>query len=148
MAHPDTQPENFLWRTPAHADAGELSLQLNELVLIDFGFSARCPHHAEREVRVNTGSPSYCSPEVALHGLCSQRSDSWSLGVVLYSLLTGTLPYPQVSHATSCRVTATSLPRHCHVTATSLTLPYPHRRRTGVSYGPAWATSKSPSHWL
>jgi serine/threonine-protein kinase len=40
------------------------------------------------------GTADYFSPEYILHGTVDTRSDLYSLGVVLYEMLTGTVPYP------------------------------------------------------
>lgn len=40
------------------------------------------------------GTADYFSPEYILHGTVDARSDIYSLGVVLYEMLTGTVPYP------------------------------------------------------
>jgi serine/threonine protein kinase len=40
------------------------------------------------------GTADYFSPEYILHGTIDARSDLYSFGVVLYEMLTGTVPYP------------------------------------------------------
>ena len=51
--------------------------------IIDFGY---CQIIDPRKVMktFNVGSPSYMSPEAYLRTLYSEKSDSWSLGVILY----------------------------------------------------------------
>ena len=60
----------------------------NRAVIIDFGY---CQIIDPRRVMktFNVGSPSYMSPEAYLRTLYSEKSDSWSLGVILYELLHG-----------------------------------------------------------
>ena len=41
------------------------------------------------------GSPNYCAPEAAMGQPCDGRADVFSLGVILYHMLTGKLPYPK-----------------------------------------------------
>ncbi|HEY0594029.1 MAG TPA: protein kinase, partial [Thermoanaerobaculia bacterium] len=68
--------------------------------VLDFGLARTNEPPAEDEVtRVRTqtgaivGTPSYMSPEQALGRPVDHRSDLFSLGVVLYELITGRLPF-------------------------------------------------------
>ena len=45
------------------------------------------------------GSPEYMAPEVLQGGMHTRQSDLWSLGIVLYEMYTGTLPFKAVSFA-------------------------------------------------
>lgn len=40
----------------------------------------------------NVGSPAYMAPEALLKTLYSEKSDSWSLGIILYEMLHGSTP--------------------------------------------------------
>lgn len=60
------------------------------VVLMDFGAGRRVDH-----VRTDlTGTPLYLAPEVLNGAPATVRSDVYSLGVLLYFLLTGTYPIP------------------------------------------------------
>jgi serine/threonine-protein kinase len=82
VIHRDIKPSNVLWSA-----AGEL-------VLTDFGIAQRSL------VRGNTartdeifGTPGYLSPEHAQGLPVSPASDIYALGVLLYELITGVLPF-------------------------------------------------------
>ena len=61
-------------------------------VLIDFGLARGQAIAVEREQR-QAGTFQYCPPEQLKAMRCDERSDLYSLGVVLYEALTGTLPF-------------------------------------------------------
>ena len=82
VVHRDVKPENILLRADgSHA-------------LADFGI-ARTADMATVMTRegVTLGTPHYMSPEQLQGKPLDGRSDLYSLGVVLYQLLTGALPY-------------------------------------------------------
>lgn len=80
--HRDIKPENILFRSD------------NSAVLSDFGV-ARGATTNSRMTHVGTvvGTPHYMSPEQTKGNSVDGRSDLYSLGVVFYEMLTGTLPY-------------------------------------------------------
>ena len=80
--HRDIKPENILFRSD------------NSAVLSDFGV-ARGASTNSRMTHVGTvvGTPHYMSPEQTKGNNVDGRSDLYSLGVVFYEMLTGTLPY-------------------------------------------------------
>ncbi|KAJ9506828.1 hypothetical protein QJQ45_030402, partial [Haematococcus lacustris] len=71
----------------AHHDARLLAMQV-----IDFGLSAFFV--PDKRLRVHCGSPSYAAPEiVARKHYDGPPVDVWSLGVVLFAMLAGYLPF-------------------------------------------------------
>ena len=81
ITHRDIKPENIL-----------LDSSQNNIKLIDFGLSNYC---AEKELLQSAcGSPCFASPEMLsgnpYNGI---TTDIWSSGIVLYSMLVGTLPF-------------------------------------------------------
>ena len=80
VVHRDIKPANIFCTT--HSDG----------VLGDFGV-ARETDGASRIAAI-AGTPAYMAPE-AFSGNATASSDLWSLGVMLYELLTGRRPFPQ-----------------------------------------------------
>ncbi len=82
LVHCDVKPHNFLV-TP------DLRLKVT-----DFGIArVMSSIHPDEEADVVWGSPQYFSPEQAGGGPPSFASDVYSLGVVLYQMFTGQLPF-------------------------------------------------------
>ncbi|MBL8955638.1 MAG: serine/threonine protein kinase [Myxococcaceae bacterium] len=65
------------------------------LKLLDFGLAKRSfdGHSAQTSGMVVTGTPDYMSPEQARGADVSPRSDLYSLGVIAFEMLTGTIPF-------------------------------------------------------
>ncbi|MDE2354572.1 MAG: protein kinase [Betaproteobacteria bacterium] len=81
--HLDIKPDNILLREDGDA------------VLIDYGFAhhARYPDLFQEESRLAVGSTPYMAPEQAVGVRDEPRSDQFALGVTLYQLATGRLPF-------------------------------------------------------
>lgn len=79
IIHRDIKPANIL-------------LQGDTPRLADFGISRAVETNTISSVIV--GTESYMSPE-AFEGVRSAQTDTWSVGVLLYHLLKGSLPFPQ-----------------------------------------------------
>ena len=64
--------------------------------IIDFGFAAFTmdSHGRTQRLKIFCGTPSYMAPElVRKHEYGGEQVDMWALGVLLYSMLTGTFPF-------------------------------------------------------
>ena len=101
VIHRDLKPGNILVAT---VDAQALPK------LIDFGI-ATSAHKSADGMRDHAGTPDYMSPEqsglIADAAHIDTRSDIYSLGVVLYELLTGALPYESSARALPGTLTKT-----------------------------------------
>jgi eukaryotic-like serine/threonine-protein kinase len=81
--HLDLKPANVLLHPDGHA------------VLLDFGLSchAHYPDLLAEELRKAVGSPAWIAPEQVVGVRGDPRSDIFALGVMLYELATGELPF-------------------------------------------------------
>uniref|UniRef100_A0A0G4F2U8 Protein kinase domain-containing protein n=1 Tax=Chromera velia CCMP2878 TaxID=1169474 RepID=A0A0G4F2U8_9ALVE len=98
ILHRDVKPENLMFRyTPTSAPNSQAA---HELALIDFDTCKMLDVPAEEygEVvngkRRLVGTYGYLAPEVLRGGEYSASSDMWSVGVILYILMTGIPPLP------------------------------------------------------
>jgi serine/threonine protein kinase len=104
VVHRDLKPGNIMLRDD------------DSVALIDFGISQLTseakiePEQAEREI---SGTPYYMSPEQAAGLAADERADLYSLGVILYQMLTGEKPYVGAT-------TAEILEQHRHAAVPAL----------------------------
>ena len=84
ILHCDLKPENLMI-TPS-----------GQVKILDFGFARRTPTNETRTLEVSEvlgGTPGYIPPEVLMGGVPDERSDIFSMGVVLYETLLGHHPF-------------------------------------------------------
>lgn len=82
VVHRDLKPANVCVDLPSQT-----------LTLVDFG-AARVQDAMVTRTGVTLGTPAYMAPELLAGEPADARSDTYALGVMLYELLCGRLPYP------------------------------------------------------
>ena len=92
VLHRDLKPSNLLVTSGAEGPAAKI---------IDFGIArslgGRLSEDSPRTGTAVLGTPDYMSPEAFAGADLDTRTDVYSLGVVLYELLTGTRPFEEAS---------------------------------------------------
>lgn len=85
VIHRDIKPSNILFTDATHRHA----------VLTDFGLARLCDETGAKLTVTGAmvGTPTYMSPEAVRGEPCDGSSDIYSLGVVLYEMVTGRPPY-------------------------------------------------------
>ena len=81
IVHRDVKPSNIM------------VVRDGQVKITDFGIARMASSTVQTQVGVVLGSPKYMSPEQVLGKLIDQRSDIFSLGVMLYEMLTGQPPF-------------------------------------------------------
>jgi serine/threonine protein kinase len=86
IVHRDLKPENILVQTTPHG---------LKVKVLDFGIAALRDVKAGRLTKAGglVGTPQYMSPEHCLGEELDGRSDIYSLGIVLFEMLTGVVPF-------------------------------------------------------
>ncbi|KAL4450456.1 hypothetical protein ABPG74_019354 [Tetrahymena malaccensis] len=84
IVHRDLKLENVIFSTtnPATSD----------IKIIDFGLSKKV-HDKQKRRHTKVGSFNYMAPEVLLHCKYDKECDVWSLGCMMFALISGELPF-------------------------------------------------------
>lgn len=82
IAHCDMKPKNLLLMSEDND---------SYIKLADFGFAARC--HSAKSLTKQCGTPFFVSPEILMRQPYDQQSDMWSVGCIIFLLLSGNLPF-------------------------------------------------------
>ena len=81
IVHRDVKPSNIM------------ILQDDHVKITDFGIARMASAAVRTQTGMVLGSPKYMSPEQVMGKLTDQRSDIFSLGIMLYEMLTGRAPF-------------------------------------------------------
>lgn len=81
IVHRDIKPSNIMVIRDGHVK------------ITDFGIARMASSAVRTQTGMVLGSPKYMSPEQVLGKVIDQRSDIFSLGVMLYEMLTGVAPF-------------------------------------------------------
>lgn len=90
ICHRDIKPENFLIVIKEDACV--------EVKLIDFGFASVIDDR--KLMKDNLGTPMYMAPEIVIGEAYNEKIDIWSVGILLFNLLTGCQPFRRHSVTT------------------------------------------------
>lgn len=82
IAHCDMKPKNLLLMSEDNDSF---------IKLADFGFAARV--HEPKSLTKQCGTPFFVSPEILTRKPYDQQSDMWSVGCIIFLLLSGNLPF-------------------------------------------------------
>ncbi len=100
IIHRDLKPGNVLLQSPVSGDRVPVKLTDFGLAMLPKGRSSPASYG---------GTPAYAAPETLAHGTVDYRADLFSLGVLLYELGTGVLPFSWQGGSIGPIATPTSL---------------------------------------
>jgi len=93
MIHRDIKPSNILLHSSSTKNTSDARYAIGEPVLSDFGIVKILGTSSNTLSNFWLGTPHYISPELVMGYPGNERSDIYSLGVILYEMCTGTLPF-------------------------------------------------------
>ena len=105
IVHRDLKPDNIM--VAKTRDGGDL------VKVVDFGIAKAANSDAQKVTKTGlvVGTPEYMSPEQLAGDKLDGRSDIYSLALVAFNMLTGTLPFPSDSAQESMIMRLTDRPK-------------------------------------
>lgn len=94
IVHRDIKPANIILNNKSGMYSADQPLPTDtECVITDFGLVRIANSITQTAAGVVSGTPAYMSPEQAQGNPADSRSDTYSLGIVLYEMLAGRVPF-------------------------------------------------------
>ncbi|XP_038620203.1 serine/threonine-protein kinase 33 [Tachyglossus aculeatus] len=90
IVHRDLKLENILVKSSTVDDNNQMKLNIK---VTDFGLAVQKVGGSESMLQTTCGTPIYMAPEVINAHDYSQQCDIWSIGVIMYILLSGEPPF-------------------------------------------------------
>ena len=94
IVHRDVKPANIMLLGPDRRLQADIPLPGDvQVVVADFGLAQLALATSTMTAGAIIGTPAYMSPEQVTGGMADSRSDVYALGVVLYEMLAGRVPF-------------------------------------------------------
>ena len=114
IIHRDLKPDNIL--VDKH----------NQVKLLDFGIAKIIDENQSRQTQTQVYTPDYAAPEQINGQLCTVTTDIYSLGVVLFELLTNTRRFDLSGLSIPDKINAISSPKRVDIRNLSIDKPLPY----------------------
>ncbi len=93
IVHRDVKPSNVMLTEGGSDQAASGRMPPDRAKILDFGIARVAGDAGLTRTGASPGTPAYMSPEQASGDPVDERTDVWSLGVMLYQMLTGRRPF-------------------------------------------------------